>query len=111
MKTKCHYFTVLNTFLFGVEDSTSMIILTLAEMAPAELLEIKNKDDTLAFKCWEINGIKLPLRVKDPDARFKELKELEYKDGDLIIASYPKVGKIHIYCYCKRNVLMELLKV
>ena len=70
-------------------------------MPPAELLEIKNKDDTLAFKCWEINGIKLPLRVKDPDARFKELKELEYKDGDLIIATYPKVGKRHIYCYLK----------
>ena len=65
-------------------------------MPPAELLEVKHKDETVAFKCWEIDGIKLPLRVKDPDARFKEIKELEYKDGDIIIATYPKVGKLHI---------------
>lgn len=61
-------------------------------MAPAEVVEVKHKDETLAFKCWEKDGLKLPLRVKDPDAKFKEIKELEYKDGDIIIASYPKVG-------------------
>ena len=62
-------------------------------MPPAKVVEVRHKDGTLAFKCWEKDGLKLPLRVKDPDARFKEIKELEYKDGDIIIVSYPKVGK------------------
>ena len=62
-------------------------------MAPAEVVEVKHKDETLAFKCWEKDGLKLPLRVSEPDARFREIKELDYKDGDIIIASYPKVGK------------------
>ena len=62
-------------------------------MAPAEVVEVRHKDGTLAFKCWEKDGLKLPLRVKDLDSRFKEIKELDYKDDDIIIVSYPKVGE------------------
>ena len=62
-------------------------------MPPAKLVEVRHKDGTLAFKCWEKDGLRMAPAMKDPDARFQELKELEYKDGDIIIATYPKVGK------------------
>ena len=70
-------------------------------MSPAKVIEVKHTDGTLAFKCWEKDGLKLSFRVKDPDTRLKEIKELEYKDGDIFIATYPKVGKCYFVCLCE----------
>ena len=59
-------------------------------MANLKIKEVKNKDDTLAFKCWDMpDGSNLPLKIKNPNTK---LTELEYKDGDIIISSYPKTG-------------------
>lgn len=61
-------------------------------MPGQEILEVKHKDGTTAFKCRENEGIKVPPRMQDPEKRIQELRELKYKEGDIFIASYPKVG-------------------
>ena len=61
-------------------------------MSLLEVKEVKNKDGSLAFKCWDTDGKNLPLKMKNPDAQLKEINELEYKEGDVIVTSYPKTG-------------------
>ena len=65
-------------------------------MPGQEILEVKHKDGTTAFKCRENEGIKVPPRMQDPEKRIQELRELKYKEGDIFIASYPKVGKPYV---------------
>ena len=59
-----------------------------------EEIEVKNGDGSTAFKCWDMDGLYLPLRCKDPVKRLKDINEMEYKEGDIHIVSYPKVGRL-----------------
>ena len=61
-------------------------------MSSPQVQEVKHKYGTLAFECWDIDDINLTLKHKDPYARLADIKELEYKERDIIIASYPKTG-------------------
>lgn len=61
-------------------------------MAQKHIVEVKAKDGSVVFKCYYFKELYLPLMIKDPEKRFREIKELEYGPGDVFIVSYPKVG-------------------
>ena len=62
-------------------------------MAQKHIVEVKAKDGSVVFKCYYFKELYLPLMIKDPEKRFREIKELEYGPGDVFIVSYPKVGE------------------
>ena len=73
---------------------TQVFLLFRISDAMPEEIEVKNGDGSTAFKCWDMDGLYLPLRCKDPVKRLKDINEMEYKDGDIHIVSYPKVGRL-----------------
>ena len=80
-------------------------------MATPKIKEVRNKVDTIAFKCWDMpDGSNLPLKIKDPNAKRKELNELEYKDGDLPQNRHKLVEGLIIYgSKCEHNYQLVML--
>ena len=58
----------------------------------AELVDITTREGRFAYKLQEIDGLYMLSQIKDTKERFRQLKELKCKEGDVMIATYPKVG-------------------
>ena len=59
----------------------------------SELIDIKTSDGTFAYQLQKIDGIYMLTQIENIGERFQQIKEMTYKDGDVMIATYPKVGK------------------
>ena len=59
----------------------------------SELIDIKTKDGTFAYQLQKIDGIYMLTQIEQLTERLQQIKEMTYKDGDMMIVTYPKVGK------------------
>ena len=59
----------------------------------SEWVDIKTRDGTFAYPLQKIDGLYMLAQIKKLGERLQQIREIQYKDGDVMIATYPKVGK------------------
>ena len=60
----------------------------------AEIFEVKSKNGSTLMKYKLYDGLRMSLRVENVMERFEKLKTLKYKEGDVVIVTYPKTGML-----------------
>ena len=61
----------------------------------AEIFEVKSKNGSTLMKYKLYDGLRMSLRVENVMERFEKLKTLKYKEGDVVIVTYPKTGMLY----------------
>ena len=59
----------------------------------SEWVDIKTGDGAFAYQLQKIDGLYMLAQIKKLGERLQQIREIQYKDGDVMIATYPKVGK------------------
>ena len=65
----------------------------------SDVVDIQAKDGTVVLKYKMYDGMYMSLRARDVEERFRTLKTLKYKEGDVLIISYPKTGKLSLFSF------------
>ena len=69
------------------------MVMTVLFLAMSEWVDIKTRDGAFAYQLQKIDGLYMLAQIKKLGERLQQIREIQYKDGDVMIATYPKVGK------------------
>ena len=58
-----------------------------------EQFQLRNEHGVVRMVMTKYEGYNWPAMVQDPVAVLKEINNFQYRDGDLIVCSYPRTGR------------------